>query len=115
MNAMPNSGVARLTIGIDTNAAITSPAVKMVAAFCLRMALASAGVRNRIAASSKHSRPNIQAVAMKHTIPDCGQHLDGRVQHDGPPLVRKPPREVAIPAGFGKSRGRADELYVMPT
>ena len=43
MNAMPNSGVARLTIGIDTNAAITSPAVNTSAAFCLRIALASAG------------------------------------------------------------------------
>ena len=44
---MPNSGVARLTIGIDTNAAITRPAVKITAAFCLRIALASRGGRNR--------------------------------------------------------------------
>ena len=43
MKAMPNSGVARLTIGIDTNAAITSPAVKIVAALSRRIALASAG------------------------------------------------------------------------
>jgi hypothetical protein len=30
MNAMPNSGVARLTIGIDTNAAMNMPATKTV-------------------------------------------------------------------------------------
>ena len=35
MKAMPNSGVARLTIGIDTNAAMNSPAVKTVAALRL--------------------------------------------------------------------------------
>ncbi len=68
MNAMPNSGVARLTIGIDTNAAITSPAAKMIPAFCRRIALASAGGRNRIAASSKYSRPSSQAVAMKKAM-----------------------------------------------
>src|SRR5260370_1374606 len=68
MNAMPNSGVARLTIGIDTNAAITSPAVNTVAAFCLRIALASAGGRNRIAASSKYSRPSSHAVPMKNAM-----------------------------------------------
>ena len=68
MKAMPNSGVARLTIGIDTKAAMNSPAVKTVAALSLRIALASAGGRNRIAASSKYSRPNSQAVAMKNTM-----------------------------------------------
>ena len=68
MKAMPNSGVARLTIGIDTNAAMNSPAVKTVAAFALRIALASAGGRNRIAASSKYSRPSSHAVAMKNTM-----------------------------------------------
>ena len=68
MNAMPNSGVARLTIGIDTNAAIISPAVNTAAAFCLRIALASAGERNRIAASSKYSRPSSHAVAMKNAM-----------------------------------------------
>ena len=52
MKAMPNKGVARLTIGIDTKAAIMSPAVNTVAALSLRIALASAGERNRIAASS---------------------------------------------------------------
>ena len=57
MKAMPNSGVARLTIGIDTNAAMISPAVNTIAALSLRIALASAGGRNRIAASSKYSRP----------------------------------------------------------
>ena len=30
MNAMPNSGVARLTIGIDTNAAMNRPAMNTV-------------------------------------------------------------------------------------
>src|SRR6185312_3292349 len=64
MKAMPNKGVARLTIGIETNAAITRPAVKMVAALSLRIALASAGGRNRIAANSKYSRPSSHAVAM---------------------------------------------------
>ena len=67
MNAIPNSGVARLTIGIETNAAMISPAVNTVAALSLRIALASAGGRNRMAASSKYSRPNSQAVAMKNT------------------------------------------------
>ena len=65
MNAMPNSGVARLTIGIETKAAMNRPAVNTVAALSLRIALASAGERNRIAASSKYSRPSSQAVAMK--------------------------------------------------
>src|SRR6185503_405075 len=43
MKAMPNSGVARLTIGIDTKAAMNRPAVNTVAALSLRIALASAG------------------------------------------------------------------------
>ena len=64
MKAMPNSGVARLTTGIDTKAAMNRPAVNTVAALSLRIALASAGERNRIAASSKYSRPSSQAVAM---------------------------------------------------
>src|SRR5664279_757258 len=68
MKAMPNSGVARLTIGIDTKAAMINPAVKMTAALSLRIALASAGLRNRIAASSKYSRLNSQAVAMKKAM-----------------------------------------------
>ena len=57
-----------MTIGIETKAAITSPAVKTVAALCLRIALASAGGRNRIAASSKYSRPSSHAVAMKNAM-----------------------------------------------
>src|SRR5204863_8294152 len=61
MKAMPNSGVARLTIGIETNAAIKRPAVNTVAAWYLRIALASAGERNRIAAISKYSLPTSQA------------------------------------------------------
>jgi len=65
MKAMPNSGVARLTIGIETNAAMKRPAVNTVAAWCLRIALASAGERKRIAASWKYSRPSSHAVAMK--------------------------------------------------
>ena len=31
MKAVPNSGVARLTIGIETNAAITQPAAEILA------------------------------------------------------------------------------------
>ncbi len=46
---------------------MNSPAVNTVAACCLRIALASAGERNRMAASSKYSRPSSQAVAMKKT------------------------------------------------
>ena len=42
MNAMPNKGVARLTIGIDTKAAMNMPATKTVPACRLRSALASA-------------------------------------------------------------------------
>ena len=41
MKAMPNKGVARLTIGIDTKAAMMSPAAKIVAALSRRIALAS--------------------------------------------------------------------------
>ena len=56
MIAMANSGVARLTIGIDTNTAISRPARKICAAVALRNALASAGGRKRMAASRKYSR-----------------------------------------------------------
>ena len=84
MKAMPNNGVARLTIGIDTNAAMNRPAVNTVAALSLRIALASAGERKRIAASSKYSRPSSQAVAMKK-IDEAGageQHEGQRDQID---------------------------------
>ena len=58
MKAVPNSGVARLTIGIDTNAATTQPAANTVDACSLRKAFASSIDRNRIAASRKYSRPS---------------------------------------------------------
>src|SRR3954447_5038012 len=67
MKAMAKIGVARFTIGIETKAAMNRPAVKMVATLSRRIALASSGERNRIAASSKYSRPSSQAVARKKT------------------------------------------------
>ena len=58
-----------------------NPAVKTVAALSLRIALASAGQRNRIAASPKYSRPSSQAVAMKNTIkPTPAEHEGQRDQ-----------------------------------
>jgi hypothetical protein len=54
---MPNNGVARLTIGIETNAAITSPAVNTSPAFSWRSALAKFGGRCIVrGASSTASR-----------------------------------------------------------
>ena len=54
--AIANSGVARLTIGIETNIAIRRPARKIWPRWARRIALASAGGRKRIAASRKYSR-----------------------------------------------------------
>ena len=78
MNAVPNSGVARLRIGIDTNAARNSPARKTVLWLALRSFLASAGERKRMAASSKYSRLSRKAVARKKiTAPKPANNSDG--------------------------------------
>ena len=78
MNAVPNSGVARLRIGIDTNAAMNSPARNTVLWFALRSCFASAGGRKRMAASSKYSRLSRNAVARKKiTTPKPASSSDG--------------------------------------
>ena len=78
MNAVPNSGVARLRIGIDTNAARNSPARKTVLWLALRNRFASAGEWKRMAASSKYSRLSRNAVARKKiTAPKPASSSDG--------------------------------------
>ncbi len=53
MKAVPNSGVARLTIGIDTKAAMNSPPMNALVRWTRRNALACGTGRNRMATSSK--------------------------------------------------------------
>ncbi len=66
---MPNKGVARLTIGIDTKAAMKSPDMKINVECCFAQRLRfRRRTKARIAASSKYSRLSRKAVAMKNTM-----------------------------------------------
>ena len=78
MKAVPNSGVARLRIGIETKAARNIPARNTVLWLALRSFFASAGERKRMAASWKYSRPSRKAVARKKiTAPKPASNSDG--------------------------------------
>src|SRR5258707_659954 len=116
MKAMPNKGVARLTIGIDTNAAITSPEVKTIAAFCLRIALAqpSPDVANQL---NSRCRP-IASTTISTSANPTDRHRMERIGGDricesaltaaSNMMVvssAKPWREVAMLMGLGKGRG----------
>ena len=58
-------GVARFTIGIDTNAAMKAPASIAVPWCAVRRRLASSTEWKRIAASRKYSRPSRNVFATK--------------------------------------------------
>jgi len=84
MKAMPNKGVARLTIGIDTNAAITAPGGKNDRGILFAHRLGFRGRTKPHRASSKYSRPNSHAVA----IEECDESRAAGDEHETASAIR---------------------------